>query len=87
MISYRVGDMVAPALPEREALRGVMTEFATSISQGTRPLTDGRSGIRVLAVLEAATASLSQGGAVMPVLGFDDTPAGLLVGEQEGIGA
>jgi predicted dehydrogenase len=87
MISYRVGDMVAPALPEREALRGVMTEFATSIRQGTRPLTDGRSGIRVLAVLEAATASLSQGGAVMPVLGFDDTPADLLVGEQEGIGA
>ncbi len=87
MVSYRIGDMVAPALPEREALRGVMTEFADSIAQGRRPLTDGWSGVRVLAVLEAASASLSQGGAFMPVLGIDDTPAGVLVGEQKGISA
>lgn len=87
MVSYRIGDMVAPALPEREALRGVMTEFATAISEGRRPLTDGWSGIQVLAVLEAASASLQQGGAFLPVLGIDDTPAGLLVGEQEGIRA
>jgi predicted dehydrogenase len=88
MVSYRIGDMVAPALPEREALRGVMSEFAESIAQRRSPLTDGWSGVRVLAVLEAASASLSQGGAFMPVLGVDDdNPAGLLVGEQEGIGA
>jgi predicted dehydrogenase len=87
MVSYRVGDMVAPALPEREALRGVLAEFAASVTEGRRPLTDGWSGIRVLAVLEAATASLAQGGAFMPVIGTDDIPAGLLVGGQEGIGA
>jgi predicted dehydrogenase len=87
MVSYRIGDMVAPALPEREALRGVMAEFAESIAQRRSPLTDGWSGVRVLAVLEAASASLSQGGAFMPIIGVDDHPAGLLVGEQEGIGA
>jgi predicted dehydrogenase len=84
MVSYRIGDMVAPALPEREALRGVIAEFADSISTGRRPLTDGWSGIRVLAVLEAASASLQQGGAFMPIIGIDDIPTGQLVGNQEG---
>jgi predicted dehydrogenase len=87
MVSYRIGDMVAPALPEREALRGVLGEFAASVTEGRRPLTDGWSGIRVLAVLEAASASLQQGGAFMPVIGIDDLPAAQLVGNQEGIGA
>ncbi|HEX3588712.1 MAG TPA: Gfo/Idh/MocA family oxidoreductase [Pseudonocardiaceae bacterium] len=87
LVSYRVGDMVAPALPEREALRGVMAEFTASINEGRRPLTDGWSGIRVLAVLEAASASLREGGVFMPILGFDDTTAGLVAGEQKGISA
>jgi hypothetical protein len=63
--------MVAPALPEREALRAVMAEFADSVTQRRAPLTDGRSGLRVLAILEAASASLAEGGAFMPVLGID----------------
>jgi predicted dehydrogenase len=62
IVSYRVGDMVAPALTEREALRAVMAEFADSITQGRTPLTDGRSGLQVLALLEAATVSLAGGG-------------------------
>ena len=82
-VSYRIGDMVAPALPEREALRGVMTEFHSSITEGRRPLTDGWSGVRVLALLEAASASLREGGAFLPVLGVDD----VLASEQEGISA
>ncbi|AXB46731.1 Gfo/Idh/MocA family protein [Amycolatopsis albispora] len=67
IISYRVGDMVAPALTEREALRSVMAEFAGSIAEGRRPLTDGRSGLRVLALLEAASESLATGGTFVPV--------------------
>jgi predicted dehydrogenase len=66
-ISYRLGDMVAPALPEGEALRGVMAEFAAAITQSRAPLTDGRSGLRVLALLEAASQSLATGGAAVPV--------------------
>ncbi|MGX7824052.1 Gfo/Idh/MocA family protein [Actinokineospora sp. 24-640] len=68
LVSYRTGDMVAPALPEKEALRAVMAEFQSSIAESRPPLTDGRSGLKVLAILEAASASLSQGGAFMPVL-------------------
>jgi predicted dehydrogenase len=63
LISYRLGDMHAPALPEREALRNVMSEFAGAIIEGRRPLTDGRFGTRVLALLEAATRSAASDGA------------------------
>jgi predicted dehydrogenase len=67
MVSYRVGDMVAPALPEGEALRGVMSEFAAAITEARAPLTDGKAGLRVLALLEAATESLYSGGSFIPV--------------------
>ena len=54
--------MVAPALPEKEALRAMMAEFAAAITEGRPPLTDGRSGLRVLALLEAASESLRRQG-------------------------
>ncbi len=68
-VSYRIGDMVAPALPEREALRSMMSEFAAAITEGRPPLTDGRAGLRVLAMLEAASASLRDRGAAVAVSG------------------
>jgi predicted dehydrogenase len=61
-ISYRLGDMTAPALPETEALRAVVTEFAAAIREGRPPLTDGHAGLRVLDVLESAATSLAAGG-------------------------
>ncbi|TDD70139.1 Gfo/Idh/MocA family protein [Actinomadura rubrisoli] len=67
LISYRVGDVLVPALPEREALREVMAELAAAITEGRPAVTDGRSGLRVVAQLEAATRSVSTGGALVPV--------------------
>jgi len=62
LVSYRIGDMCVPALPEREALLSVMAEFAEAIT-GQRPAkTDGHSGLRVLRVLEAASLSAESGG-------------------------
>jgi predicted dehydrogenase len=61
-ISYRLGDTWAPALPEREALGQMVNEFATSIMSRRSPRTDGRAGLRVLSVLEAARASLALDG-------------------------
>jgi predicted dehydrogenase len=69
LISYRVGDLVAPALPEAEALRGVVTEFTDAIRDRRRPLTDGHSGLRVLEILEAASQSLADDGAAVPLKG------------------
>jgi predicted dehydrogenase len=57
LISYRLGDMHAPALPEREALRNVMAEFAGAIIEKRQPLTDAAFGVRVLELLEAASLS------------------------------
>ena len=62
-ISYRLGDMHAPSLPEREALANVATEFAAAISEKRPARTDGRAGLRVLEVLETADRSLSERGA------------------------
>jgi predicted dehydrogenase len=62
MVSYRMGDMVIPALTETgEALQGVISEFASVIRSGRAPLTDGHSGVRVLKLLEAATESMKNG--------------------------
>jgi predicted dehydrogenase len=64
---YRTGDMVAPALSEKEALRSVMEAFAAAVLYGKPVLTDGRSGLRVLAILEAARVSMHEGGAFVPL--------------------
>jgi predicted dehydrogenase len=61
-ISYRLGDMHAPALPEQEALGNVAREFAAAIIERRAPRTDGRSGLRVLDVLDAASRSLAANG-------------------------
>jgi predicted dehydrogenase len=62
-VSYRIGGMVAPALGEGEALRAVLVDFAGAVRTGRPPMTDGSAGLRVLRVLDAAQASLAQGGA------------------------
>ena len=63
LISYRTGDTLIPALPEREALLSVMTEFSAAISEGRSPLTDAHAGLRMLNLLEAASRSADSGGA------------------------
>ncbi|MET0929896.1 MAG: Gfo/Idh/MocA family oxidoreductase [Aeromicrobium sp.] len=68
-ISYRLGDTWAPALPHREALGQMVTEFAASIREHRASRTDGASGLRVLSVLEAAAASLGADGALTPPRG------------------
>jgi predicted dehydrogenase len=73
LVSYRSGDMVAPALAEREALRAMVDEFARSTRTGTPALTDGHSGLRVLKILEAASASLAAGGVTMPLSNSEET--------------
>jgi predicted dehydrogenase len=74
-VNYRLGDMHAPALPEREALGQMVAEFAAAIREGRPPLTDGHAGLRVLSVLEASTASLAQAGAMVAVA-MPATPTG-----------
>lgn len=65
LISYRTGDVWVPRLDPTEALHFVCQNFLDSISQGTRPLTDGAAGLRVVRLLEAAQESLKRGGGLI----------------------
>jgi predicted dehydrogenase len=65
LVSYRSGDMWAPALPLGEPLAAVVAEFVASILERRKPLTDGDSGLRVLRILEAIPGSLELGGAAV----------------------
>jgi predicted dehydrogenase len=57
--------MTAPALREREALLGVLEDWTAAIRTGSKPMTDGHAGLRVLRVLEAAETSLREGSAAV----------------------
>ncbi|HWW46420.1 MAG TPA: Gfo/Idh/MocA family oxidoreductase [Xanthobacteraceae bacterium] len=61
-IGYRAGDMWAPHLETKEALKIEADHFVSCIRNNTRPISDGRSGLRVVEILEAAGRSIAQQG-------------------------
>jgi len=65
LVHYRTGDMFAPRVDLTEALSLVAAEFVDCIMTHRRPVTDGQAGLNVVRVLEAADASLQQGGKVI----------------------
>jgi predicted dehydrogenase len=62
LVGYRAGDMSAPHLPGTEALKTEVVHFVDCIARGARPLTDGASGLRVVQIVEAASASMAARG-------------------------
>lgn len=58
MVGYRTGDMWAPQLAVTEALRVEGEHFVDCIEHGKVPETDGRLGVRVVELIEAATSSM-----------------------------
>jgi predicted dehydrogenase len=64
-VGYRTGDMTAPQLDTVEALSRELKEFVACIGDGTAPTASGQAGLRVVKILEAATKSLAQRGAVV----------------------
>ncbi|WP_323013825.1 Gfo/Idh/MocA family oxidoreductase [Devosia sp.] len=64
-IGYRAGDMFAPQLDITEALGSELSEFITCVEHGTKPSADGTAGLRVVRILEAASRSMANGGAVV----------------------
>jgi predicted dehydrogenase len=65
LVSYRSGDMWAPQLEQVEALRQELTYFVECVSTGQEPFNNGIAGLRVVRMLEAATESLNQRGALV----------------------
>lgn len=62
LVGYRIGDMWAPQVDGREALSRVIEQFVAYVGSGTAPDSDGRFGVRVVAIAEAASRSLANGG-------------------------
>lgn len=57
-VGYRTGDMWAPKLDATEALRVEGEHFIDCIENAKTPQTDGRLGLRVVELIEAATSSM-----------------------------
>jgi predicted dehydrogenase len=65
LVNYRSGDMWAPQLEQVEALRMELSYFVDCISGGQEPFNDGCAGLRVVKMLEAASESLRERGALV----------------------
>ena len=59
-VAYHLGDMVSPYVAFAEPLAVQDQHFVDCIAQGSRPATDGRSGLGVVQVLECAQISLRE---------------------------
>ena len=57
-LRVRAGDVWLPKVDYKEPLVEEIEEFAASISDGRKPLTDGRSGLAVVALLERLTVAM-----------------------------
>jgi predicted dehydrogenase len=65
LVNYRSGDMWSPRLEPLEALQQEMSYFVECIETATDPFNDGRAGLRVVKMLEAASKSLETRGGVV----------------------
>ncbi|MBV9572998.1 MAG: Gfo/Idh/MocA family oxidoreductase [Acidobacteriales bacterium] len=65
LVNYRSGDMWSPQVEQIEALRKELEYFVECITGNKAPHNDGAAGLRVVKLLEAASESLSQRGALV----------------------
>jgi predicted dehydrogenase len=65
--SYRSGDTYSPRIEDYEPLRKQCDIFLECIKEENPPPSDGNNGLRVVAILEAASKSLKQAGRQIPV--------------------
>jgi predicted dehydrogenase len=73
--SYHYGDSYIPYIKQEEPLKVECQHFLDCIRQGTAPLTGGRQGLEVVKILEAASASLKQGGGAVALAWEPSKPA------------
>jgi predicted dehydrogenase len=65
LVSYRSGDMWAPQVEQVEALKLELGYFVECIKKNKMPFNDGRAGLKVVRMLEAANESLAKRGALV----------------------
>ena len=62
LVSYRSGDVMVPKVEQTEALKLEAEYFVDCVVNNKDPMNDGRSGLRVVKILEAADKSLKKRG-------------------------
>jgi predicted dehydrogenase len=62
LVSYRSGDMWAPRVQEVEALKAELAYFHECLTKDINPFNDGRAGLRIVRMLEAAELSVKNRG-------------------------
>lgn len=62
LVSYRSGDMYAPKIDNTEALRAEVDYFVRCLEKNEEPFNDGRAGLQVVRLLEAADQSVKNNG-------------------------
>jgi predicted dehydrogenase len=62
MVDYRAGDIWAPHLDNTEALRRETACFVDCVKGNGKTVSDGRAGLRIVKILEAASASMRNQG-------------------------
>ena len=65
LVSYRSGDMWAPKVEQTEALKVELSYFLNCIEHDENPHNDGRAGLQVVEMLEAANESLQEKGKIV----------------------
>jgi len=60
--SYKYGDITIPKLDGGEPIQTQLVHFVDCIKRDIHPLSDGRNGLQVVKILEAAQESLQNGG-------------------------
>ncbi len=67
--SYHYGDSYIPHLKQQEPLKVMTQHFLDCVEKGTRPLSCGRQGTKLVQILEACSKSIAAGGAAVSPLG------------------
>lgn len=62
LVDYRAGDIYIPKLESKEALAGMAADFIAAILNDTTPVSDYRSGLDVIKILEASQKSIKNKG-------------------------
>lgn len=70
LVSYRSGDMCAPRIDGTEALKLECRHFVECVEQRIVPANDGKSGLRVVQLLEACSESIKARGKLVHLAGI-----------------
>jgi predicted dehydrogenase len=65
LVSYRMGDVWSPRIEQIEALKVETQYFVDCVEKDEKPFNDGRAGLDIVRILEAADSSLLKKGGMV----------------------